>query len=234
MRKNIVLAMIKIAQTTPSVCEQIADRLWKVLGEKLTDRAVALFYRIKPDFSKMKMKMDALRLELGGDIYPLFIDAIMQYDESEKASFETFVTTKIYWKFVEDKCENSERTAHEVPASQLSPEDLMTQDETLSFADYYSDDFDLTNDGPCDDNEDEDTSWKELLALALKMVEEYPVLKEFMKTHRETLEYCDRYEEVETAERMGCSRPTVYNRFNQIRKILVENGLDKEFYRLAA
>ncbi|WP_297698136.1 hypothetical protein [uncultured Fibrobacter sp.] len=230
-----ILALVEMAQSNPSACEQVASRLWDILGEKMVDHAVALFYRIKPDFSKMTMRLGELRIDLAGDIYPLFIDAIMQFDQTKNASFMTFVTNKIYWKFVDEKCENSERSVHEVLASQLSPEDLMSQDEALSSMDYnYGDENDLTNHIACDDNNDEMISWKEFVSKVESLVADKDSLLKLIRTHLKTLECSDRYEEAETAERLSCTRATVYNRFKQIRQILIQNGLDKEFYRLAA
>lgn len=235
MRNNITMAMIEIAQSNPSACEQIASRLWSILGKKVMDRAVALFYRLKPDFSLMGLGSKALREALSGDVYILFVEAIMNYDKTQNASFETFVTNKIYWKFVDDKCNNSERTDHEVSLNLITEENSLSEDEALSMMDYnYGDNSDFTNGATNNDNEEESTSWKEFLTVVESLVADKEALKKFIKTHLQTLEYSDRYEESETAERLSCTRATVYNRFKQIKEILVANGLDKEFLRLAA
>lgn len=235
MRNNLTTAMIAIAQSNPSLCEKIASLLWDNLGKKVMDRAVALFYRVKPDFSLMGLETRTLREALSGDVYILFVDAIMDYDKTQNASFETFVTNRIYWKFVDDKCNNSERTDREKSLDLFMEENALTEDEALSMMDYnYGDICDFTNGVANSDNEVETTSWKEFMAVVESLVADKEALKQFIKAHLQTLEYSDRYEESETAERLSCTRATVYNRFKQIKEILVANGLDKEFLRLAA
>ena len=228
-------SLIKIAQYNPVDRFQAVRRLWNIHEKSLMNYAVRLSRTMEPDFAMRGMNDAARRNYLMGEVFETFDDAVMLYDPSNKASFVTYLYNKIYWRFHDEKCSNSERADHEVSCDKMSFEEDMTEDEILSMCAYdHDENMDLTKGDIRDDIENR-IELKELMATMMGALGGAVELLKFCEAHLGTLEYCDRYEESETAKALDCTRATVYNRLKAIRKLLVEKGVDKDFrYFLAA
>lgn len=235
MYSQEALSLIKIAQLNPADRSQVVRRLWNIHEKSLMKYAVRLSRTMEPDFAMKGMNDAARRDFLMGEVYETFDDVVMLYDPSHKASFVTYLYNKVYWRFHDEKCTNSERADREVSCDKMSFEEGMTEDEILSMCAYGRDENeDLTN-GDVNDDIEYIIELKELMSTMLKALGGAKELQDFCEAHLATLERCDRYEESETAKALDCTRATVYNRLKAIRKLLVEKGIDKEFrYFLAA
>ncbi len=91
--------------------------------------AVRLSRTMEPDFAMRGMNDAARRDFLMGEVYETFDDAVMLYDPSQKASFVTYLYNKVYWRFHDEKCTNSERADREVSCDKMSFEEDMSEDE---------------------------------------------------------------------------------------------------------
>ena len=147
-------SLIKIAQLNPADRSQVVRRLWNIHETSLMKYAVRLSRTMEPDFAMRGMNDAARRDFLMGEVYETFDDAVMLYDPSHKASFVTYLYNKVYWRFHDEKCTNSERADREVSCDKMSFEEDMTEDEILSMCAYGRDENeDLTNGDVNDDIE---------------------------------------------------------------------------------
>lgn len=235
MYSQEAMSLIEIAQRNPADRFQVVRRLWNIHEKALMNYAVRLSRSMEPDFTMRGMNDAQRRDFLMGMMFETFDDAVMLYDPSHKASFVTYLYNKVYWRFHDEKCNNSERTDREVSCDKMSFEDELTEDEILSMCAYDNDAKEGFTNSDLNDDIEHRIELKDLMATMMAALGGSKELLDFCEAHLATLKSYDRYEESETAKALDCTRATVYNRLKAIRKLLVEKGVDKDFrYFLAA
>ncbi len=228
-------SLIEIAQRNPEERFRAVGRLWTIHEKSLMNHAVRLSHSVEPDFAMRGMNDAERRRYLMGTVFETFDNAVMLYDPSHGASFVTYLYKKVYWRLHDEKCSNSERSAHEVPCDLLPLEGELTDDEILSMCAYDNEEKDGIDRGGDGGDIEHGIELRELMAEMKKALGGARELQDFCEAHLATLGRCDRYEEAETARALDCTRATVYNRLKVIRKLLKEKGIDRDFrYFLAA
>lgn len=239
MNKKETNNLIRIAHgdvsADGSVRNAAISRLWGIYGGWVMESALYLCRKIQPDFSLNGLSRERLLVALSSRVYEIFVNAVMKYDATQMASLKTYVRNEVEYRFKDDKRDNSERSAHEVAVKEM-PERSGKDNNCggkVGVEKAEKEPGDLTSVSSMNDNEYM-LLWQEMYESVQNALEGYGELQEFLEKFLEVLQYCERGEVAEVAERLGISRATIYNYLKNVRTILKGKHLDQKFMLLLA
>ena len=157
--------------------------LWETHGPRLVSVMAKKSYQIGSDFS-YRNAPEERRERMSGAAYIVFSNALRSYNPRSGVPFGAYLIQKGKWYVTDEKCVNSERSAHERPLSEAS-------------SCTYMPDF------------VEKCLWKDTLQRMYKATKNNPRLHKYFGTCLEMLNEGYEYNDAEVARRMGCSRVNV-------------------------
>lgn len=176
--------------------------LWERYGDLVMRIAVSQARKQQSDFSEKGESNKRREMSIAGKFYLHFADWIQNYDETCNVPLNKYLAQRIVWATKGEKRKNSKRAGFEsvVDDAAFWNSEALVDEYSTRFAD-----------------ESEQSRMLEGIA---REVASSPKLTRFFEHCCEVFQIYDKCEESEVAKRMGCSRPTVYNLFDQIRKHL--------------
>lgn len=220
--------LIAITQAAPS--EYAHDKamytLWDIFGDYVMALVAKNSFLTSSDFSLNGCSPKERKANLAGDAYMVFCKAVQDFDPSMNVPFEAFFANKIRWHVADEKRKNAKRDKVEKVESKLKKND----DEAGSIFDN-SDMNPFTGERNELENDYEQSEIIDIIRLRLaqkpKMLCAFDIMYAISRN-------CDKYTDVEVAEALHCTRANTGKIKMNIRKLLIDCGLEDECRLLMA
>jgi len=220
--------LIAIVQAAPS--EYAHDKamytLWDIFGDYVMALVAKNSFLISSDFSLNGCSPKERKANLAGDAYIVFCKAVQEFDPTLKVPFEAYFAKKIRWFVADEKRKNAKLDKQEKVESKLKKND----DEAGSI-------FDNNDTNPF-------TGLRNVLECDYEQTEIIDIIRHYLANNPKMLKAfdtmyevscdCDKYTDVEVAEAMHCTRANTGKIKKNIRKFLIDNGLENECRLLMA
>ena len=220
--------LIAIAQTATS--ERVHDKaiyaLWDILGNYFMALVAKNSFQISSDFSLNGCSPKERMANLAGDAYMVFCKAVQDFDLSMNVPFEAFFANKIRWHVADEKRKNSKRNKRE-----KLDRDLKNSDDE-GYSRIVNEDMNPFT-GERNDLECEFEN-VELIEIIRHRLAKNPRMLKAFDTMYEVSRDCDKYTDVEVAEALHCTRANTGKIKMNIRKFLIDCGLEDECRLLMA
>lgn len=220
--------LIAIAQAAPS--EYAHDKamytLWDIFGDYVMALVAKNSFLINSDFSLNGCSPKDRKANLAGDAYMVFCKAVQDFDPTLKVPFEAFFAQKISWHMADEKRKNAKRGDREKVESRLKKND----DE----ADSIIDNGDMNPFTGERNVLESDYEQCEIIDIIRHRLANSPKMLKAFDTMYEVSRNCDKYTDVEVAEALHCTRANTGKIKKNIRKFLIDNGLENECRLLMA
>ena len=220
--------LIAIAQAAPS--EYAHDKamytLWDIFGDYVMALVAKNSFLTSSDFSLNGCSPKERKANLAGDAYMVFCKAVQDFDPSMNVPFEAFFANKIRWHVADEKRKNAKRDKVEKVESKLKKND----DEACSI-------FDNSDMNPFTGERNElesDYEQSEIIDIIRLRLAQKPKMLSAFDTMYEVSRNCDKYTDVEVAEALHCTRANTGKIKMNIRKFLIDCGLEDECRLLMA
>lgn len=220
--------LIAIAQAAPS--EYAHDKamytLWDIFGDYFMALVAKNSFQICSDFSLNGCSPKERKANLAGDAYMVFCKAVQDFDPSMDVPFEAFFANKIRWHVADEKRKNAKRDKVEKVESKLKKND----DD-----DYSCLENEDTNPFTEERNElESDYEQCEIIDIIRHRLANSPKMLKAFDTMYEVSRNCDKYTDVEVAQALHCTRANTGKIKMNIRKFLIDCGLEDECRLLMA
>ena len=197
MTNNNTELLIRLAQGGK---KNAIDMLWETYGAEVLDLAASQSSYRQSDFSLRGLSRAERRRAIMGETFLLFRRLVMKFDPSRNDDFLGYVVQYLVWQAQSEKRKNAKLSGREVLG-----------DEALNWC--------VGDSGLEGDQE----GLRNLVAQVSDTLESRPELQKCLDEFYSVCEYAEKGEVVEVAQRVNCTRMTVYNQVRAIRKTL-QNG----------
>ena len=214
--------LIAIAQDSPSdyAHDKAICTLWDIYGSYFMALVAKNSFLISSDFSLNGYSPKDRKANLAGDAFMVFSKAVLDFDPSMKVPFEAFFANKIRWHMADEKRKNSKRGDLEKTESNLKKND----DEGHSPIEIAD-----TNPFTGERNVlESDYEQSEIIDIIRHRLAKKPKMLREFNTMYEVSCNCDKYTDVEVAEALHCTRANTGKIKMNIRKFLIDCGLEDE------
>ena len=197
MPNNNTNQLIRLAQGGK---KNAIDMLWDLYGTEVLNVAASQSSYRQSDFSLRGLSRAERQRAIMGETFLLFRRLVMKFDPSRNDDFLGYVVQYLVWQAKSEKRKNAKMSEREVLG-----------DDALDSYEGES--------GLGDDQE----GLRNLVAQVSDTLESRPELQKCLDEFYSVCEYAEKGEVVEVAQRINCTRMTVYNQVRAIRKTL-QNG----------
>ena len=197
------------AATSDYAHDKAIYALWDIFGNYFMALVAKNSFQISSDFSLNGCSPKERKANLAGDAYMVFCKAVQDFDLNMNVPFEAFFAQKISWHMADEKRKNAKRDKLEKAESKLKKID----DEADSIID-------------CGDM-NPFTEERNVLESDYEQSEIIDIMYEVSRN-------CDKYTDVEVAEALHCTRANTGKIKKNIRKFLIDCGLEDECRLLMA
>jgi len=220
--------LIAIAQASPS--EQAHDKaiyaLWDIFGNYFMALVAKNSFLTSSDFSLNGCSPKERKANLAGDAYMVFCKAVQDFDPNKNVPFEAFFANKIRWHVADEKRKNSKRNKRE-----KVDRDLKNSDDE-AYSRFENED---TNMFTGERNVlESDYEQSEIIDIIRHRLAKSPKMLRAFDTMYEVSRNCDKYTDIEVAEALHCTRANTGKIRMNIRKFLIDCGLENECRLLMA
>jgi len=220
--------LIAIAQAAPS--EYAQDKaiyaLWEIFESNFMNLVAKNSFLVNSDFSLNGCSPKERKANLAGDAYMVFCKTVQDFDPSMNVPFEAFFANKIRWHVADEKRKNAKRDKVEKVESKLKKND----DD-----DYSCIENEDTNPFTGERNElESDYEQSEIIDIIRLRLAQKPKMLSAFDIMYAISRNCDKYTDVEVAEALHCTRANTGKIKKNIRKFLIESGLEDECRLLMA
>ena len=177
--------------------------LWDTYGNDVMNAAITQAYLKQSDFSLNGLTAEQRRRAIMGETFLLFRRQVLNFDPTRNDDLLGFVIQHIQWHTQTVKRNNTKHDKRETYNV-----DITDTPDMVEFDKEKDNMFDL----------------KKLVKLIYKRLERKPALRKCLEEYCRACECMDKGEVVEVADRLGCTRASVYNQVKAIRKILEDNS----------
>ena len=220
--------LIAIAQAAPS--EYAQDKaiytLWEIFESYFMNLVAKNSFLINSDFSLNGCSPKERKANLAGDAYMVFRKTVQDFDPSMNVPFEAFFAKKIRWHVADEKRENAKRSKHEKLDcyAKNSDDDVFSRFDN-SDTNIFTEERNVL---------ESDYEQSEIIDIIRHHLANNPkMLREFNTMYEVSCE-CDKYTDVEVAEALHCTRANTGKIKKNIRKFLIDSGLEDECRLLMA
>lgn len=214
------------AATSDYAHDKAIYALWDIFGNYFMALVAKNSFQISSDFSLNGCSPKERKANLAGDAYMVFCKAVQDFDLNMNVPFEAFFAQKISWHMADEKRKNAKRDKLEKAESKLKKID----DEADSIIDC-GDMNPFTEERNVLESDYEQSEIIDIIRCRLaknpKMLHTFDIMYEVSRN-------CDKYTDVEVAEALHCTRANTGKIKKNIRKFLIDCGLEDECRLLMA